>query len=57
MVKLYNKGMNHSDAVACFIEKNNLPDDETTESTLRKDFYRSHKHYSIMPTRSYKHKN
>ncbi|MBC8486277.1 MAG: hypothetical protein H8D45_09595 [Bacteroidetes bacterium] len=44
-----------SDAIAIFIEKHHLPDDETTEQTLRKEIYRNKKFFGVRPIRAYKY--
>ena len=54
MEKMLREGLTPGDAVALFIEKNNLPDDETTEGTLRKEIYRVKKLYSVLQKRPYK---
>jgi hypothetical protein len=55
--KLILEGFSPGEAIAFFIEKNHLPDDETTESTLRKEIYRVKKLYTILPKRGYKKAN
>lgn len=53
MEELLLAGFTRGDALALFIEKNRLPDDETTKETLRKSVYRQKRLITLIPIRKY----
>lgn len=57
MEELLLAGFTRGDALALFIEKNRLPDDETTRETLRKSIYRQKRLITVIPLRGYTKNN